>query len=372
MPCSGSGLGPAPEPRPWRNPPKRKPKQAPSLIGVRRKSDLSREEGLKLLFKRQFSGLDPNFLAGCLEGDFEQQGLAVQAAVFILQSADPKQRVLYHELVIDRLSSKEYWVRAAAVRALASTDPQGIHLGRLLQIANDDHPDVVDAALEQVGLTINSKSSTKVVADNIGRLLYNAEWSTRVGALNVLTNLPRFGKAHVARILDLADGDVDWTVRESACSCLSVLAGVAPNGLRGLIGDAGVGRLRQLSVRDPFAAKLSQEIRQVVCIAAKQLLQEHGEVAKLPDCGNDVEDELNETSVVQQASETRPRPHSRVRQAWRDEGLYQSLPLHDDALPLHLVDRTQGGTKGKPVLPAIKRGYGQQRAYLLYGGGMSI
>lgn len=238
-------------------------------------------------------------------------------------------------------------------------------------MANDEHPDVVDAALEQVGRTINSKSSTKDIADNIGRLLYNAEWSTRVGALNVLTNLPRFGKAHVPRILDLADGDMDWTVRESACSCLSVLAGAAPKGLRGLIGDAGLKRLRKLAVRDPFAAKLSQEIRQVVSVAAKQLLQEHGEVVKLPECGKDVEEESNETSVVQQTNDTRPRRRSRTMQAWRDEGLHQSLSLHD-ALPLHLVDRTQGGTKGKPVLPAITRGHGQQRAYLLYGGGMSI
>ena len=79
-----------------------------------------------------------------------------------------------------------------------------------------------------------------------------------------------------------------------------------------------------------------------VCVAAKQLLQEHGEA-----------EELVLDSSVENLS-------------------VKALSLDDGALPLHLVERQQGGTRGKPSLPPIKRGHGQQRSYLIHGGGLSI
>ena len=66
-----------------------------------------REDGLQMLDKRNFNGLDLAFLAECVEGDFELQGLAVQAALHTLKKADPKERVYYHEQVITRLSSAD-------------------------------------------------------------------------------------------------------------------------------------------------------------------------------------------------------------------------------------------------------------------------
>ena len=71
-----------------------------------------------------------------------------------------------------------------------------------------------------------------------------------------------------------------------------------------------------------------------MCVAAKQLLQEHGEA-----------EELALDSSVENLS-------------------VKALSLDDGALPLHLVERQQGGTRGKPMLPPIKQGHGQQRAYL--------
>ena len=58
------------------------------------------------------------------------------------------------------LSSGCSWVRAAAVRALAKTDPLGVHLDRLLGMVQDPSPDVVDAVLEQVSqLNASNKGS---------------------------------------------------------------------------------------------------------------------------------------------------------------------------------------------------------------------
>ena len=77
-----------------------------------------------------------------------------------------------------------------------------------------------------MGSGTEEASCVAVIASTVGQLLLSPDWSTRVGALNVLNYQPRFGRVHVPRVLELACTDTDWTVRESACTCLSILAGL--------------------------------------------------------------------------------------------------------------------------------------------------